>query len=132
MSHETLPVRNDRLIEFWVSYRSSLLSSPKVVLLSEDVGVDSSSRGWREDDAGDKLLSFLCVCCWRWWKRGWHGGEVGRERGRWVDRASGEMELCSLNMDVIFRAEQKERRGTSEREERAKADMGCGKNRGSG
>ena len=30
VSHETLPVRNDRLIEFWVSYRSSLLSSPKV------------------------------------------------------------------------------------------------------
>ena len=25
VSHETLPVRNDRLIEFWVSYRSSLL-----------------------------------------------------------------------------------------------------------
>ena len=32
-----------------------------------------------------------------------------------MERASGEMELCSLNMDVIFRAEQKERRGTSER-----------------
>ena len=54
------------------------------------------------------------------------GGKVGRERGREIGgaSASGEMELCSLNMDVIFRAEQKER-GT-------KADMGCGKNRGSG
>ena len=38
------------------------------------------------------------------------GGEAGgRARGE-IGGASGEMELGSLNMDVIFRAEQKERR----------------------
>ena len=41
------------------------------------------------------------------------------------------MELGSLNMDVIFRAEQKERRD-ERANERTHADMGCGKNRGSG
>ena len=56
------------------------------------------------------------------------GERLVERGGDWLS-AGGEMELCSLNMDVIFRAEQKERRGTSER---AKADMGCGKNRGSG
>ena len=62
------------------------------------------------------------------------GEKVGRHRqekrarGKIEGTRRGEMELCSLNMDVIFRAEQKERR----RDERVKADMGCGKNGGSG
>ena len=43
------------------------------------------------------------------------GERLVERGGSLVDRESGEMELCSLNMDVIFRAEQKERRGTSER-----------------
>ena len=38
-------------------------------------------------------------------------GEIGgAAEGKIGRRRSGEMELCSLNMDVIFRAEQKEGR----------------------
>ena len=41
-------------------------------------------------------------------------GEIGgAAEGKIGRRRSGEMELCSLNMDVIFRAEQKERRNAA-------------------
>ena len=60
----------------------------------------------------------------------------GERKEDWLSAAAaGEMELGSLNMDVIFRAEQKEGRRderASEGTNAANADMGCGKNRGSG
>ena len=115
MSHETLPLRNDRLIEFWVSYRSSLLSSsPKVG--ESSIALRSRRSGFifqrLEGERRRRQVIKFSLCLLLAMVEARMGERLVERGGDWLS-AGGEMELCSLNMDVIFRAEQKERRGTS-------------------